>query len=91
MLKSPGDVLFVRADGGPGVIALRQHGDGYLAVLAVCTHQSCELSALPRSYDCRCHGSRFDLLGEVLDGPAERALSRYRVVPEALGVAIVLD
>lgn len=48
-LQSSTDVLFVRADGAPGTIAVRRQGDGYLALLALCTHRSCELSALPQS------------------------------------------
>ena len=89
-LKDSADVLYVRADGVPGTLAVRRRGDGYLALLAVCTHRACQLSALPQSYDCPCHGSRFDLLGEVLEGPAELPLPRYRVVPDAAGAAILL-
>ena len=89
-LSNAADVLFVRADGAPGTIAVRKDGDGYRAVLAVCTHRGCELSALPQSYDCGCHGSRFDLAGEVLEGPAERALAVLPVRPAADGVTILL-
>jgi Rieske Fe-S protein len=89
-LKGPTDVLFVRAEGAPGTIAVRRHGSGYLALLALCTHRSCEVSALPQSYDCPCHGSRFDLTGEVLEGPAERPMARLLVIPDGAGVFIVL-
>src|SRR4051794_7533030 len=42
-VRGPADVLFVRADGTPGTIALRREGEGrYRALLAVCTHRGCE-------------------------------------------------
>lgn len=47
--------------------------DGTLRVFdARCTHMGCRLrwNAAERSFDCHCHGSRFDVRGEVLNGPA---------------------
>lgn len=90
VLKGPTDVLFVRADAAPGTIAVRRQGGGYLALVTLCTHRSCELAALPQSYDCPCHGSRFDLNGEVLEGPAERALPKLPVLPDGAGLVITL-
>jgi glycine/D-amino acid oxidase-like deaminating enzyme/nitrite reductase/ring-hydroxylating ferredoxin subunit len=46
------------------------------AVSLRCTHLGCLLrfNAAERSWDCPCHGSRFDLEGRVLAGPATQPL-----------------
>lgn len=53
--------------------------DGVLhAVSLTCTHLGCTVrwNQAERSWDCPCHGSRFDVDGEVLSGPAVRPLER---------------
>lgn len=49
-----------------------------------CPHLGCQLSwnSAEKSWDCPCHGSRYDYQGQSLDGPAQTKLTAYRL-PEA--------
>lgn len=52
---------------------------GMFAQSAVCTHLGCLTRPTPTedAFFCPCHGSRFSLDGEVLEGPAPRPLPHY--------------
>ena len=58
---------------GIHMVAAYREEDGTLHERsASCTHQGCILrfNAMEKSWDCPCHGSRFDVQGKVLNGPA---------------------
>ncbi|MCU4801633.1 FAD-dependent oxidoreductase [Halobacteria archaeon HArc-gm2] len=64
-------------DGGDDPVAVYRDDDGDIhAVSAVCTHMGCQVSWNDgeRSWDCACHGSRFDVDGTVLYTPASDPL-----------------
>ena len=44
-----------------------------------CPHLGCQLEWNPdeKSWDCPCHGSRFDIEGKLLDNPAQINLDKY--------------
>jgi cytochrome b6-f complex iron-sulfur subunit len=57
---------------------------GLFAINATCTHLGCTVKnvgggTLPARFECPCHGSRFDAVGQVVTGPATRALERVRL------------
>src|SRR5215207_7214620 len=60
-------------------LAVHRDAHGWLtAVSAVCTHMGCliEWNGAEQTWDCPCHGSRFDREGHVMQGPAKRDLER---------------
>jgi glycine/D-amino acid oxidase-like deaminating enzyme/nitrite reductase/ring-hydroxylating ferredoxin subunit len=61
------------------------HGQLHL-VDTTCTHMGCELewNGGERTWDCPCHGSRFDYDGGVVEGPAVEPLTRLAEREEAL-------
>ena len=64
VVESRGEKLGVYKDDGGEVFC----------VSVRCPHLGCQLEWNPdeKSWDCPCHGSRFDYRGRLLDGPAQR-------------------
>ena len=68
----------VRRD-GLGKTGVYRDADGELhAVSLTCTHLGCvvRFNTAEHSWDCPCHGSRFDVDGAVLEGPATKPLDK---------------
>jgi len=68
--------------GGEGVrffddaIVVRSNGGALAVFSSVCTHLGCRLNRTEGDeIVCPCHGSRFDLNGRVVHGPASRSLT----------------
>jgi glycine/D-amino acid oxidase-like deaminating enzyme/nitrite reductase/ring-hydroxylating ferredoxin subunit len=76
---APGEGQIVEIDGEK--VAVSRGDDATVTMLSpVCTHMGCEVRWNPaeRSWDCPCHGGRFDPQGNVLDGPPDRPLPPKR-------------
>lgn len=59
--------------------AVYRAADGRLSVMSpVCPHLKCHVAWNPAesTWDCPCHGSRFDTEGQVIEGPALQPLER---------------
>lgn len=71
IIKSKGKRLAVYRD---------QSGELFVSD-STCTHLGCELAYNDgeRSFDCPCHGSRFNYDGEVIEGPADTALKNEQL------------
>ena len=57
---------------------------GFLALSRTCTHLGCSLPWVEKEmkFACPCHGSAFDITGNVIDAPAPRALDIYPITIE---------
>jgi Rieske Fe-S protein len=78
----------------PGSGAVIRHGLNKIAVYrdeqgvahersAVCTHMGCivKWNDAEKTWDCPCHGSRFDRFGHVVNGPATADLAAVETEP----------
>jgi glycine/D-amino acid oxidase-like deaminating enzyme/nitrite reductase/ring-hydroxylating ferredoxin subunit len=76
----PGEAREVR-DGLGKTGVYRDEQGGLHGVSLRCTHLGClvRFNAAERSWDCPCHGSRFDVDGRVLEGPATHPLQSREV------------
>ncbi|HEY5713056.1 MAG TPA: FAD-dependent oxidoreductase [Allosphingosinicella sp.] len=76
---APGEAAICKVD-GKNVAGYRDEAGALHAVSAVCTHLGCLVgwNETDRSWDCPCHGSRFDCDGGVIHGPAVTPLAAFR-------------
>jgi cytochrome b6-f complex iron-sulfur subunit len=56
------------------------HDDNGLQALSLtCTHLGCTTEPRNFGFECPCHGSRFDMTGKALRGPAVSSLQKLRI------------
>jgi glycine/D-amino acid oxidase-like deaminating enzyme/nitrite reductase/ring-hydroxylating ferredoxin subunit len=80
---APGEGKLIEHDGHR--LAVYRNEIHQLSVCsAVCTHMGCLVrwNDHETSWDCPCHGSRFDTSGEVIEGPALYALPKVELNDE---------
>lgn len=72
--------VLVEYNSGGSILVEHNSNDTYRALSGICTHQNCVVSGFDSTNDvfvCPCHGSRFDLNGNVVQGPAGSKLRDY--------------
>ncbi len=73
----PGEAKIIEREGQKA--AVYRDTEGEISInSALCTHMGCIVhwNNAENTWDCPCHGSRFDLKGEVIEGPAFKALKK---------------
>lgn len=73
------------------VYIVRKREGSFYALSSVCTHLGCitNYQSAVEKIACPCHGSLFDLEGNVLSGPAPRSLKRILIEQNDRGVLVV--
>lgn len=76
--------LLVEDPGSDLPIYLRRTAPGaYTAVSTKCGHRGCQVEPAADRMACPCHGSEYTFTGDILHGPTQRPLARFRVTAEA--------
>jgi nucleotide-binding universal stress UspA family protein/nitrite reductase/ring-hydroxylating ferredoxin subunit len=80
---SNGEGAVVREDGAQ-IAVYRDDAGAVHRLSARCAHMGCIVgwNADERTWDCPCHGSRYDALGAVIQGPASKGLETADDTPD---------
>lgn len=64
--------------GGKNYAVYKRSQTEVIILSSVCTHMKCQLqwNSTEKTWDCPCHGSRFNTDGSVINGPAQKPLQR---------------
>ncbi len=75
-----GEGKIVNYNGKKVGVYKNEQGD-YFCINPVCSHLKCALSfnEAENTWDCQCHGSRFDIRGNILEGPAVLPLDKIKI------------
>ncbi len=63
--------------------------DGFHSISLTCTHLGCTVKPVEAGFACPCHNSRFDLEGNVVNGPAAKPLPKFKVKEKPDGSLIL--
>ena len=74
---------------GSQAVCIGRDDSGVYAMTLTCTHAGCNIAingtVSAQGIACACHGSRFDVNGSVVQGPASEPLQHYAVTQDAAG------
>ena len=81
LLQEVGNAVTITTPDIPGgnIVILHNPQGNYKAILPVCTHRGCSVRKTRDGFNCPCHGSRYDLAGNVTNGPATKPLTLYPI------------
>ena len=72
------------------VLKIAENEKEFVALSSICTHLGCRVRKARDGFECPCHGSRYDLHGQVVNGPAARPLARFPVRREGEELVVEL-
>lgn len=76
-LATVGSAALIQSSSGNYLVA-RTAQTTFVALTAICTHQTCTITNFSGSlYVCPCHGSEYNLSGQVVQGPAPQSLRQF--------------
>lgn len=80
-------------DNPAGKFWLSNTESGVVALYKVCTHLGCLYKWVDANhrFECPCHGSKFELDGTFIEGPAPRSLDRFAITVETSAGSLVSD
>lgn len=77
-LAAVGSAALVRTGSAGDLLVARTAQDTFSALTATCTHEACTITGFRSpNFVCPCHGSQFTTAGQVVNGPATRALRTF--------------
>lgn len=93
-LTQDGQALVTKDYGPQGapVLIVRQAAASYYALSMLCTHAACFVGAPSQGVMvCPCHGSEYNMMGQVLRGPAYAPLHQYALTYDATAQTVTLS
>ena len=77
----------------PGRLCVANTGTVIYALSQKCPHLGCRVPYCDSSgrFECPCHGSKYDIGGEWIEGPAPRGMDRYPLAVDKTSGNLVAD
>ena len=74
-----------------GRFYVTQYQDGLRAIYQKCPHLGCRVPYCDsaQQFQCPCHGSIYNIIGEYLQGPAPRGMDRFPITIQPDGTVLV--